>query len=252
MKKGQQEVYPLKMNAKEIFALFNSVAFPEIEFIDSRNVILFEVDSLRAILQIEKALLKSVLEYNPKGKADKLVSNKRKPLFLKASLLSNPSGIDLWQFHIYQEHAQGIVIETNISLNSYADIGAELSVVLLMLTDRYHREQFSQKMEREFKMFKHEQMLLKKEDLEYFLTIDYITSPERNQVLYTFEYYKSQKDEYPEMIELLSQHQAAIANNAKIQIILDLCKECFEKFDFCPTIQNPAGCGAFFIYLMNQ
>lgn len=252
MKKGQQEVRPIKMNAKEIFALFNGVASPEIEFIDSRNVILFEVDSLRTMLQIEKVLLKSLVEFNSEWEADKLVSNKRKPLFLKASLISSPVDLDVWQFRIYQEHAQGIVIETNLSLNSYADIGAELSVVLLMLTERYHREQFSQKMERKFKMFKHEQMLLKKEDLEYFLNIDYITSPERNQVIYTFDYYKSQKCMHPEMIESLAHSQAAFRNNAEIQPIIDLCKECFDKFDFWEPIQNPAWCGAFFIYLMNQ
>lgn len=240
MKKGQQEVRPLKMNAKEIFVLFSSVAFAAIELIDSRNVIFFKIDSLRAMIEIEKELLKSVVEYNPKWKSDKLISNKRKPLFLKASLISNPSGIDMWQFRIYQEHAQGIVIETNISLDSYADIGAELSLVLLMLTDRYHREQFSNKMEQKFRKLEHKQMLLEKEDLEYFLTMDYITSPEKNQVIYTFDYYKSQKDEYPEMIELFSQHQAAIANNAKIKPIIDLCVDCFEKFNFYSPIQNPA------------
>jgi hypothetical protein len=230
MKKGQQEVYPLKMNAKEIFALFNSVAFPEIEFIDSRNVILFEVDSLRAMLQIEKALLKSVVEYNPKWKSDKLVSNKRKPLFLKASLLSNPSGIDMWQFHIYQEHAKGIIIETNISLNSYVAVGAELSIILSMLTERYYREIFIHRVERKFIEIEQKYALLELGDLHIYLDRVNLTSIEKKQIIYTKDFYLRIYDEYVEYIDDGNTYNDVISSNEYAKIILDLCEQCLEKF----------------------
>lgn len=230
MKKGQQEVLPLKMNAKEIFVLFSSVAFAAIELIDSRNVIFFKIDSLRAMIEIEKELLKSVVEYNPQWKADKLVSNKRKPLFLKASLLSNPSGIDMWQFRIYQEHAQGIVIETNLSLNSYADIGAELSVVLLMLTDRYHREKEAIASKRKFAELEQKYALLELEDLQIYLNRQELTSVEKKQIIYTQEFYSRVYDEYAEYIDDGNIYNEVISSNEHAKIILDLCEQCLEKF----------------------
>lgn len=234
MKKGQSEVFPLTMSPAEIFTLFNSVEFPTIELIDSRNVIFFKVDSLRSMLYIEEKLLKSVIEYNPKAKGKKLISNKRKPLFLKASLLSKSSDYDIWQFRIYQEHAQGIIIETNISLNSYADIGAELSIVLMMLTERYYREKEAIKSERKLAVLESKLFLLSREDLEYFTTMNYITGPEKNQVIYTYDFYKKQYDLYTEHIDDNRQKEEKDAENAKIKPILQLCEKCFVEFEFEP------------------
>lgn len=234
MKKGQQEIYPIKMNLKEIFSVFKTVAFPEIELIDSRNVIFFKVDSLRAIQQIEKIFLQLVVKYNPTAIGKKLVSNKRKPLFLKASLIPNFLGYDMWKFHVYQEHAKGIVIETHISLNSYADIGAELSVVLVMLTERYYREKEAIEAKRKFAALETKLFLLSLEDLEYFMTMGYITGPEKTQVIYTYDFYKNQYDLYTKYIDDNKQREEKYAKNAEIKPILQLCEKCFVEFEFEP------------------
>lgn len=237
----KREYFPLNMYPIDVFKLFAKFDIPHFEVKNTRTIVCYEIKDLQLKREIEKLLIEDAIEANLKVKGEVLVSNKRKPLYM--SLQISDTNIPMWELRIYQERAKGIILNKLSGLENYAAFPFELATVLLLLTQKYLAEKNERELQRknqelrsEFKMFKHEQMLLKKEDLEYFLTIDYITSPERNQVLYTFDYYKSQKCMHPEMIESLAQSQAAFRNNAEIQPIIDLCKECFDKFDFLPSI----------------
>ncbi|MDD4151505.1 MAG: hypothetical protein PHR68_02740 [Candidatus Gracilibacteria bacterium] len=232
----KREIFSVEMTLAEIFNLFYRFSKIAIKMIDSKNVILFEIKDFQQKNEIAKKLMESAVRQNPKANGKRILSNKRKSLFLKASIVKN-SFRDMWRFEICQPNARGIIIDKYTSFFSFSDINSEMLLLFSLMTNQYLAEMQNQELKNELgnlklsqKAFEDSIMFLDQDSIRILSRRVYITTFEKKQLKYTYEKQLNSYDEHSSKIDDGKQRQEVEERNAIIKRNLKDLKIRFPNF----------------------
>lgn len=207
-----------KMSIENILKIFSSVSNMCIK-LSANDLILFEVYGENNKLKIQEFIGEDIL------------SNKSKPLIFSVNLTGIERGVI--SFYIYQQNAIADYIEkvTHVNRMPY-----ELFVLLKPIqVERINNTMFDllyQKLEQDNKKLKEELLLLDEDALKGYLKGSWSGGIQKKQVVYTYEYYRSQYDSSVECIEDGEQRKKAEKQNQEVKSFLDLCRSISKKYDF--------------------
>lgn len=224
MKKSK--IYPLGLDLKYLLSIFESNGNMICKKSDN-ELILFEIYGNSNILEIEKILSKFfntnlLVVTNHQGK---------KPLVLTATF-SNNNIQNMWEFRVYQKGSKGII------LNKFSTVSSmpEKLFEIIKSIENYivHAKKLVDlelKFQKQFSDFEKHIYFLNDSDLKVLSNRGSITSFEKDQIVFTFDHYKSLFEKNPEMIDDGELYKAALELNSELKPILEVLISLISQYD---------------------